>query len=187
MTTNFPEFAKLVAESFQYITSCDNAFVMDVDGDALYKAYLEAFPKGTNPMFKTNTEHDCNCCKGFVRRVGNVAIVNSDGSVITVWDRAVAKAPAPYKEVAKVLQAIVADAPVLDIFRTSEGSFGAEKTLSQNEAGDVLTWNHFYTGRISERFRPAKPDEVRDTLRERAHETLRMLKQDHGIEMGGWR
>lgn len=54
---NFPAFAKIVAQSFQEIVAGDEAYVIDIDGDAVYELYLRAFPEGTNPKFKIGRAH----------------------------------------------------------------------------------------------------------------------------------
>lgn len=167
MTDNFPAFAEIVANSFQAIAGCAEVFVADVDGDDLYQAYLEAFPEGTNPLFKERTEHDCSCCKQFIRRVGNVLAIQPDGAVRTVWGDAQQSAPYPYNEVAAVLDALVFSSDIVDIFRVhqSEGSFGAKVTRSLNEAGDVLSWNHFYSGVLPDYLRAFRPDEAKGRYR----------------------
>jgi hypothetical protein len=58
MIPNFSTFADLVAESFQKSAKGNSVFVTRIDGDDLYAAYLQAFPEGTNPIFKKRTEHD---------------------------------------------------------------------------------------------------------------------------------
>ena len=165
-TDNFPQFARLVADAFQTIAKHD-PLVVGVDGDALYERYLSAFPEGTNPKFKERTEHDCSCCKSFIRHAGNVVCV--DGSVIlTIWDYAAMSAPAPYAEIATALRALVLDAHITDLFRVgqNETSFGAETTRSQDkESGRALTWRHFYTGNIPKALRVLMPDGVRGDFR----------------------
>src|SRR6185295_12459619 len=99
MLTNFPAFAKLVAASFQSMTRTEQVFVTGVEGDSLYAEYLAAFPEGTNPLFKKQTEHDCSCCKQFIRRAGLIVTVDERGELRTVWDEAAEKAPYPYNEV----------------------------------------------------------------------------------------
>lgn len=47
--------------------------------------YLASFPPGTNPIYKTNTEHDCTCCKNWIRNLGNVVAI-VDGRMETMWD-----------------------------------------------------------------------------------------------------
>ena len=39
-----------------------NLFSSKANHDELKITYLSSFPEGTNPIFVTNTEHDCNCC-----------------------------------------------------------------------------------------------------------------------------
>lgn len=167
MSTNFPKFAKLVAANFQDLCKNTNVFVTDVTGDALYAAYLAAFPPGTNPIFKKQTEHDCGCCKGFIRRVGNVITIEH-GQICTVWDKAAEKAPSPYNTVAECLRNVVRAAPIADLFRVSlkEMSFGAASTHTlDKETQKALTWEHFYTGEISRELRAASPDQVKGDYR----------------------
>ncbi len=163
---NFPAFAKLVHSRFQETVKSPHVFMVNVSGDVLYERYLAAFPKGTNPIFKERSEHDCSCCKQFIRRVGAIRAQRETKTglsyVYTVWDEAAEAAPYPYNEVAKVLRTIVQEAQIADLFRvsSSEGSFGAEATHSQNENGDALTWNHFYTGPLPSDRRVGSPGEV---------------------------
>lgn len=164
----FPGFARLVATSFQELTKDSTLFVADVDGDALYAMYLAAFPDGTNPIFKKNTEHDCSCCKHFVRRAGAVIAIAADGQVRTVWDQAATTAPGFYAEVASRLADAVRSVGVRDLFRVgaNEASFGAAQTRSlEAETQQVRTWNHFHTGEIPRALRVALPDTARGDYR----------------------
>jgi hypothetical protein len=166
-TNNFSPFAKIVATSFQSIVKASQVFVTGVDGDALYARYLSAFPEGTNPFFKKATEHECSCCKHFIRRAGNVVIINDQGHILTVWDAAAEKAPYPYNRVADELRFAVATADISDLYRVSqkEGSFGAATTRSLDDGGKVLTWNHLYTDAIPKALQAASPDQVRGDYR----------------------
>lgn len=165
-TDNFPGFARIVNDGFQSVCKAE-AYVVGVEGDALYQRYLESFPDGTNPVFKERTEHDCSCCKGFIRHVANVVSV-VDGEVRTVWDEAAKSAPYPYNIVAESLRRMVLDAPVVDLFRVSknDSSFGSMQTKSLDAAsGVVSTWNHFYTGPIPKHLQAPMPDQVRGDYR----------------------
>jgi hypothetical protein len=168
-TDHFPLFAKLTAESFQELTRLsENAFVVDVSGDALYEEYLTAFPEGSNPLFKKTTEHDCSSCKHFIRRAGTVVNVHPKGEFSTVWDRAAEKAKEPYRTIATRLRDLVRAANILDLYRVNEKetSFGAVHSRSLDpETGKALTWQHLYTGEISRALRAASPDQVRGNYR----------------------
>ncbi len=166
MIDKFPPFAKIVATSFQTLTKSSQVYVTGVDGDALYQRYLDAFPEGTNPIFKKKSEHECSCCRQFIRRVGNVVSVNDQGTVSTVWDEAAEKAPHPYNVVAASLRDTVLAADISDLYRVSqkENSFGAKTTRSIGE-GKALTWNHLYTDTIPKALQSATPDQVRGDYR----------------------
>jgi hypothetical protein len=120
MTNKFPAFAKTVTTSFQTVVRAPQVYVTGIDGDALYQRYLAAFPEGTNPLFKKQTEHECSCCKHFIRRAGNVVSVNDQGLIRTIWDEAVEKAPHPYNTVASALRAAVLSADISDLYRVSQ-------------------------------------------------------------------
>jgi hypothetical protein len=159
--TNFAIFSKLVHEMFQGIAKCDGVFTTAVTGDDLYAEYLKSFPEGTNPIFVKQTEHDCSCCRGFIRRVGNVVTIKS-GKVHTIWDEAADRAPAPYNTVAIAMRAKVLNAQINGLFRVSkkETSFGAQTSRSQDKnTKKVLTWEHFYTGQLPNKLCVESPGE----------------------------
>ena len=163
MSDQFPLFARLVAATFERITKNGAVFTTGVTGDDVYEAYLGAFPEGTNPVFKQRTEHDCSCCKSFIRRIGNCVVVNDAGQIVTVWDDAAKKAPAPYNTVAAALRAKVLASPIDNLFRvsTNERSFGAVTSRSQDPVTlKVTTWNHLHTGEIPSALRVASPGQV---------------------------
>ena len=158
--SDFSDFARKVESTFQRLTKKQALFVADLDGTAFWEMYLAAFPEGTNPIFKTRTEHDCACCRHFVRRVGLMVAI-SDGKIHTVWDDAAEKLPGTYGTVAKALQQAVRNAGVRDLFRvkTKEARFGAIQTRSIDAAGKVTTWNHFH-GEVPAAHLHATPEAV---------------------------
>lgn len=167
MNNLFPDFAKLVATSFQSIVKASEVYVTGVDPDAMYAHYLSAFPAGTNPLFNKQTEHECSTCRHFIRRVGNVVSVTEQGALCTVWDEAAQKAPHPYNVVAWAMQGLVLDAGISDLFRigAKESSFGAVTTRSMGADGRALSWNHLYTDTIPRALQAASPDQVRGDYR----------------------
>jgi hypothetical protein len=79
---NFSAFAKVVATSFQDLVKSPSVFV--VAADTLVEEYLAAFPAGSDPVYKTTTEHDCRCCKRFIRRAGSVVTIADGGELRTI-------------------------------------------------------------------------------------------------------
>lgn len=141
----FKTFGKAVNEKFKNLAKQETLFVADINGQELWEAYLAAFPEGTNPVYKTNTEHDCNCCKSFIRNLGNVvSIVN--GVKDSIWNTGT-NLPSPYNEVASKLHDLVIGKSVKSVFTTKESSYGHELTrqLVEEEGSlKTVTWNHFW-------------------------------------------
>lgn len=138
--TDFHKFASLVHAKFEAM-SAGTLFVAGNNGRDVSDKYLAAFPEGTNPIFKTNTEHDCSCCKQFIRNIGNLVTVHGNKTE-TVWN--VYRAPYPYNIVAEQLDAFVRSLPITSLFKGEEMQYGAEITRSLNEDGSVKLWNHFH-------------------------------------------
>ena len=81
---NFKLFAQQVKNNFDAMAT-KPLYRTNTGLDEIKDIYLAAFPEGSNPMYITNTQHDCTCCKSFIRNVGGlVNIVN--GQIITIWD-----------------------------------------------------------------------------------------------------
>lgn len=124
------QFALMVASGFPLVS-------LDTNSDVIWDTYLNSFPEGTNPIFRERREYDCNCCKNFVRRLGNVAALTPDG-YMTIWDVEVA---GYYNDVAKAMNKFVSQHTIRDIFVTSEPVAGSKP--NKDGATDV-TWTHFY-------------------------------------------
>ncbi len=114
-------------------------FIVGSDRDTIWEKYLTAFPAGSNPVFRKRTEHDCSCCRTFIRSIGNVVAIQN-GSMVSVWDHN--DLPSPYREVADAMAAYVKSLPIVDVFLTPVTRHGNEVTHEQSGA-TVLNWNHF--------------------------------------------
>ncbi len=138
--TDFKPFSKLIHGRFKKMS--ESELFVTVEGDALYAHYLASFPEGENPIYKERTGHDCNCCRNFIRNIGNTVTVK-DGAVESVW--AVSGAEYPYDVVAAAMDKFVTSGAVTNLFRSSELKYGSETTNQLLEGGDVKRWNHLYS------------------------------------------
>jgi hypothetical protein len=108
--------------------------------DDMWATYLQAFPEGTNPIYKERTEHDCTCCRQFIKAVGNaVSIV--DGNVVSIWD--VTFSDPAYKAVADAMSAFVKSHKIDKPFHHIERTAGTDKNLI-NSVNGVVTFTHFF-------------------------------------------
>lgn len=117
-----------------------NLFVVDIDKDTLWDTYLSSFPEGTNPVYIERTEHDCNCCKNFIRRMGGVVTI-IDNKLISIWD---VEEDSFYGDVAKEISAYVKSNPIKNLFLNDSKHVGVNKNNALQEDGTVKVWEHFY-------------------------------------------
>lgn len=149
--SDFSLFSKAVHARF--IELSKGELFVTIPGDDLWTAYLAAFPEGTNPIFRERTEHDCSCCRNFIRNLGNVVAI-VDGVPQSVWDD-YHSLPEPYATVAKQLIVLVSDHPITSLYRSELKSYGAEATFEPVEGGDPRKWHHFY-GSVDSRHQGGK-------------------------------
>lgn len=137
---DFKAFKKVVYTQFTLMTKHE-MFRSAVDKDALWKMYLASFPEGTNPMYRERTEHDCSCCKNFIRAVGNaIAIIR--GKQVSVWD---VKIGGHYQVVADAMSKMVKEQALNDVFLHFEKKVGTDRNREISDKGKLLnTWEHFY-------------------------------------------
>ena len=144
-TSNFSTFKHAIQRRLVQMQGTGELFVTDVDKDELWELYLSIFPDGTNPIFRERTEHDCQCCRQFIRNYGAVVAVTDHNSLMTIWDvfdytpdRGV---PSPYHEVAEAMSAYVASRPIKDVFRAETHKLGTDHN---RDAKAEIVWDHFY-------------------------------------------
>ncbi len=120
--------------------------------DALWQTYLAAFPEGTDPLYKSHTEHDCQCCKSFVRTMGGVVSIEN-GAMTTIWDNW--NTGTFYDTVAAAMGALVRRATIDNVFLHTESAVGVENSfqkvssstasvVSLRQEECVVTWAHFF-------------------------------------------
>ena len=138
---DFMKFKAAVAARFEKMKKFP-LFRTTAPKDLLWSTYLESFPEGTNPIYRERREYDCNCCKQFVRAIGNVVAI-IDGHVVSIWDITIDEPS--YDTVAKAMAAVVKQHPIDNVFRHTERTAGTEKNFEAlTEPGAVRTWNHFF-------------------------------------------
>jgi desulfoferrodoxin (superoxide reductase-like protein) len=158
MSDQFHLFAQAVEKRFRAIATDE---LYEVNVEDLFGDYLGAFPAGTNEIFRERTEHDCSCCKNFIRNLGLVVAIR-DGQKQTVWD-GMEGLPFPYNEVAAALRQRVVEAPISAIYRTSERKYGAESTIEYRDGNHTHRWYHFWAA-VPAKYVSANPDQLRGTI-----------------------
>lgn len=143
---DFREFSRAVAANIKQMAK-HQLMRADIAGDELWRAYLAAFPAGGNPLFRQRTQHDCSCCRHWIRDVGNV-VCWQNGTLVTVWD--VINLPWPYQDVADAMAERVRGAKIKGAFFVRDKDLGSEATLEFTASAGV-TWHHFFCS-VPERY-----------------------------------
>lgn len=137
---NFKPFAAAVAAQFA-LMSKHELYRLSTFGDKIWELYLGAFPEGTNPIYKTKTQHDGSYDRHFVRDVGNVVAILPDGSITSIWD---AKGLGhPYNVVCAKVGNYLNEDRIVGLFRTKEAHIGHAPNTVQRPDGTTEQFNHF--------------------------------------------
>jgi len=115
-------------------------FVVNVGKDELWETYLNSFPKGTNEIFRERREHDCQCCKQFIRACGNVVAI-VDYKLISIWDIA---APDHFQVVADEMRELIESSEITDVFRHYQAQLGTDFNHQLLDNEQTIKWEHFY-------------------------------------------
>jgi hypothetical protein len=160
---------KIVANFVFKVTENKKLFKVDISGDDLWNIYLSSFDR--DPVFRDpeSSTHNCNTCKNFIRRYGNVVGLDEGNNILSIFD---IEAEGEYKPVIEALKSAIKKAKIKDVFfetfndlkklnyercdRDAEffrlGHSSNYKMYSKEEAEkfgvvkekEVRTFNHFY-------------------------------------------
>ena len=72
---DFNSFKKLFQANFKQMSEdASHLFEVNLDKDEFWNLYLDSFPPGTNEIYRERREHDCSCCRQFVKNIGNIVL-----------------------------------------------------------------------------------------------------------------
>ena len=124
---------KMYPQSFLY--------EMSLDKDELWNIYLDSFPKGTNEIYRERRYHDCSCCRGFIKHIGNVVAI-IDGKIISIWDFDIDDST--FGPVVKALSDYVHKHNITDVFLSTEHKVGCHHNFELMESVGQHRWDHFF-------------------------------------------
>lgn len=137
----FIKFKEELQKHFEEMTKdATHLFEVEVDKDELWSIYLGSYPPGTNKIFRERTEHDCSCCRHFIKNIGNAVIIK-DNQVHTVWDLELNNTT--YQPVVNALASFIKSNVVTDIYISKEKKIGTDFNY-EDMNGKMHKWDHFY-------------------------------------------
>lgn len=138
----FRQFKMEIQKQFEEMTKDVTVlFEVDVDKDELWSAYLESFPPQFNKVFRERREHDCSCCRQFIKNIGNVVTIK-DNKVTSLWDFEIESEE--YNPSVKALSKLIHSIPVSNVYVSKLNSVGTDSNKELFETGEIHTWEHHY-------------------------------------------
>jgi len=139
---NFGEFKVLMQEHFKKMSKdATHLFEVELDKDVLWNLYLDSYPDGKNEIFRQRREHDCSCCRHFIKNIGNVAFLVNN-KVTTIWD--FETGDTTFQPVINALSKFVKSQLVSNIYISKDKKIGTNKNYENCENGKIIEWEHFF-------------------------------------------
>ncbi len=155
------DFQKQLQENLNNMTG--KLFRSSVSGNEVFDLYINGFEN--DPVFRdpNSSEHNCNLCKNFIRRYGNIISVNEDNKITTIWDNV---EESDYYLSAKAISEKIKKAKIQDVFFETWNELNSlnyescKKTNSKFRLGIAKNVKR-YTKEEAEKFGVVKPNEIR--------------------------
>lgn len=142
--SNFKKFAKQLENQFNGLTESEVYEVALADPLELWNFYLDAFPAGTNEIFRVNREYDGSYDRNVIRQIGHLVTLK-DGVYTSIWDAK--DIEYPFNVVAEKIKEFLATKPILGLAAIAERKLGHVKTIETLPEGsdpDHIVWFHFH-------------------------------------------
>lgn len=82
---NFKQFNKQIQKQFAKMCATEMLFRVDLSWDELWTTYLLSFEDEKIFRDPESSTHNCNSCKSFMKRYGNIVAVDSKGGLISLF------------------------------------------------------------------------------------------------------
>lgn len=117
-------------------------FEVDLDKDKLWNLYLDSFPEGTNPIFRERREHDCSCCRHFIKNIGPTVFIDDDLNLHTIFEFDTNSTT--FQPVMNALDAYIKSKTISDIYLSDSKNVGTDRNYERCSDGKIFTWDHFF-------------------------------------------
>ena len=120
-------------------TGVSSLFRVDVDVEVLWDAYQSGFSSEDNPIFRNKPEHECTCCKRFVRDFGDVVSIQN-GKIVSIWD--FIPSEEGYVKSIENMAKLVKNKKIINKYVNDAKRVGTEANTDAHDT--VIRWNHFF-------------------------------------------
>lgn len=158
------KFTKLIQQQFAAMCSTGKLFRVALTGDEIWTLYLSSFLPEQDPIFRdpNSTTHNCNHCKNFIRRYGNIVAIDQDGYLITMFDTSETES---FEGVGQTLSKAIRSSKIKEVFFETFEELNSlpyeatKKTQTEFQLGTSSNPKR-YTKDESDKYGVVKPDEI---------------------------
>jgi hypothetical protein len=160
------EFVKLIQAQFDRMCATGKLFRSSLTGQQVWDLYISGFIPKYNPIFRDpdSSLHNCNLCKNFIRRYGNIIAIDENYDIITIFD---IEPSEEFISVARLLSSELKKCSIVEVFFETFNELNSlpyescNKKNAQYKLGVDKNVKR-YTKEESEKFGVVKPDEIRE-------------------------
>lgn len=159
-------FNELIQQKFAEMQQNSKLFRCNLTGDQIWDLYINSFSPEDNPVFRdpNSSEHNCNHCKNFIRRYGNIVALNENYEPVTMFD---VEIEGEYKNTARVLTQTIKKAGIASVFFETFDELNSlpyESCTKKNERFQLGVAKNVkrYTKEEAEKYGVVKPNEIRE-------------------------
>lgn len=159
------EFTKSIQVQFDRMCATGKLFRSVLTGQQVWELYINGFEKEYNPIFRDpeSSTHNCNLCKNFIRRYGNIIAIDENYNVITIFDIDASK---EYLSIAKSISNALKASKITDVFFETFNELNSLPYESCNKSNIKFKLGidknvKRYTKEESEKFGVVKPNEIK--------------------------
>jgi len=160
------QFNKRIQAQLDEMCKTGKLFRVSLTGDEIWGLYLKSFTKTNNPIFRDpeSSTHNCNHCKNFIRRYGNVVTIDADNNIVSIFD---VVCDLEYQKTAKALAEAIRSSKVAEVFFETFNELNKLPYESCSKSNSVFqlgtSVNHKrYTKEEADKFGVVKPEEIRE-------------------------
>jgi hypothetical protein len=177
------EFQKVIQAQFDKMCASGKLFRSLLTGQQVWDIYINGFEKKHNPIFRDpeSSMHNCNLCKNFIRRYGNIVSIDEVYNIITMFD---VIAPEEFITVAKYISDSLKNAKVSEVFFETFNELNSLPYESCNKNNALFKLGidknvKRYTKEEAEKYGVVKPEEIK------TFNHLHLKLPNQFVDMGG--
>lgn len=157
---------KEIQSQFDEMCATGKLYRANISGDELWDIYLQGF--GDDAIFRDpeSSVHNCNHCKNFMRRYGNIVAIDQYGNITTIFDINRIMVNDEYANSMKLLSGAIKDVGIANVFFETFNELNSlpyEKTVKNQPVFRLGVNKNVkrYTREEAEKFGVVKPNEIR--------------------------